>query len=73
MKADIENPAAWADADRAPNSFKFAAVNGSEITPTALEIQAFRIAWIARRARLPLSIAAALAPLAFGGEGASCR
>lgn len=64
MNANIENPATLA-ACGAPDPFKFAALNGSEDSQTQPEIQAFRVAWIARRSRIPLSIAAALAPLAF--------
>jgi hypothetical protein len=61
-----ESPASLA-ADRAPNSsLCLAACDGSEHSLTRPEIQAFRVAWIARRSRLPLSVAAALAPLAFG-------
>lgn len=67
MSMKMENPATLA-ASGAPNSFKFAAVNTSDNSLTQPEFQAFRAAWFARRSRLPLSVAAALVPLAFGLE-----
>ncbi len=52
----------------APKTFKFAAVNDPDNSQTQHDFQAFRAAWIARRSRLPLTIAATLAPPPFGGE-----
>jgi hypothetical protein len=67
MASDMKNPPAWADAGRAPNSICLAAIN-SEVTEKALHLQEIRAVWISRLSRLPLSVAAALAPLAFGTE-----
>ena len=64
-----ENPATRA-ACRVPNSLKLTAVNVSENSPYQPEIQELRTAWLARRSGLPLSIAAALAPLVFNTEAA---
>jgi hypothetical protein len=64
MRYYKESPASLA-ADRAPNSsLCLAACDGSEHSLTQPEIQAFRVAWIARRTRLPLSVAATIAHLA---------
>jgi hypothetical protein len=41
-----------------------AAIN-SEITEKAHHLQEIRVAWIARRSRISLSVAAALAPMVF--------
>ena len=69
MTSDMENPAL---ATRGvPNSSRcWQACDGSEHTESAFTIQDFRAAWIARRSRIPLHVAATLAPLAFGMEGA---
>ncbi len=50
---------------------QLAGVNCSEINRSHIENQAFRAAWLARRARISITLAATLAPLAFGTGAAS--
>ncbi len=68
MAFETISPAALADAGRARNVFGLQASNGSEHNKPALSLQELRAAWLARRARLPLTLAGTLAPLAFGME-----
>jgi hypothetical protein len=65
MASKMENPASLA-ADRAPNSFKRAAVNGSEIIEKASSLQEIRAAFVARRCRMSREFAQIIAPLTFG-------
>ncbi|MCW2315704.1 hypothetical protein M2322_001238 [Rhodoblastus acidophilus] len=69
MTPEMKNPAAL-EAGRVPKSFSVLAVNGSEYGDFGSSRQ-WQVAWLAKRARVPASIAAALAPLAFGEEARS--
>lgn len=68
MSHEKVNPAALADAGRARNSSCLLALDGLENNPSPLEIQQFRAAWFSRRAGVSNTLAATLAPLAFGSE-----
>jgi hypothetical protein len=69
MSNYMKNPVARDGADRARNlSDCEAALDSSENILNPSKIQEFRAAWLARRARIPVHLAAALAPLAFGSE-----
>lgn len=69
MKPKMTNPAA-VRARGALEMFSLAAKNSPENNPNPFDAQQFRAAWLARRAKIPVELAATLAPLAFGPEGA---
>ena len=67
MAAKTSNPAALADAGRARKSFNcLAALNGSENNQSPFEIQARRVAWLARRFTVSPALGQTVALLAFG-------
>lgn len=65
MASKQRNPAAWG-ADRARNAICLAAID-FENNPHPLTLQHRRAHWLARRFRLPLTMARVDADLHFGG------
>ncbi len=68
MQHETMNPASLAAGRALENAISLAAID-PENSPKAPTLQAFRAAWIARRAEISPAVAATLAPLIFG-EGA---
>lgn len=65
MKLDMENPGTLAA--RAPKRFNsLAALNNSEDTAAAHNLQHFRASFLARKHRISSDLAAVVAALAFG-------